>query len=69
MKLSNGIEYRYVSGILLTENKKVDLSGIEIDKELNKLSTIKLLKMYKSSLKSGKYRLVYFLNCKLSLHF
>lgn len=51
---SNGVEYRYVSGALLTVNKKQDLSMIEVDKELDKLSTIKLLKMYKSSLKRGR---------------
>lgn len=51
---SNGVEYRYVSGALLTINKKQDLSMIEVDKELDKLSTIKLLKMYKSSLKRGR---------------
>jgi hypothetical protein len=51
---SNGFEYRYVSGTLLSLNKKEDLSKIEVDKELNKLSTIKLLKMYKKSLKRGR---------------
>jgi hypothetical protein len=51
---SNGIEYRYVSGALLTPNKKEDLSKIEIDKELDKLSTVKLLKMYKKSLERGR---------------
>jgi hypothetical protein len=51
---SNSIEYRYVSGTLLSLNKKEDLSTIMIDKELNKLSTIKLLKMYKKSLKRGR---------------
>lgn len=51
---SNGVEYRYVSGAFLTPNKKEDLSKIEIDKELDKLSTIKLLKMYKKSLERGR---------------
>ena len=51
---SNGFEYRYVSGVLLSLNKKEDLSNIKIDKELDKLSTIKLLKMYKKSLKRGR---------------
>jgi hypothetical protein len=51
---SNGFEYRYVSGTLLSLNKKEDLSKIEVDKELNKLSTLKLLKMYKKSLKRGR---------------
>jgi hypothetical protein len=51
---SNSIEYRYVSGTLLSLNKKEDLSTIMIDKKLNKLSTIKLLKMYKKSLKRGR---------------
>jgi hypothetical protein len=50
----NGIEYRYVSGVYLSLNKKEDLSKIEVDKELDKLSTIKLLKMYKKSLKRGR---------------
>jgi hypothetical protein len=38
----------------LSLNKKEDLSKIEVDKELNKLSTLKLLKMYKKSLKRGR---------------
>lgn len=40
-------EYRYVSGALLTKRKIEDLSHIEKDPELDKLSTEKLLKMYK----------------------
>lgn len=51
---SCGVEYRYVGGNLLSKHKKEDLSMIKIDKELDKLSTLKLLKMYKSSLKRGK---------------
>jgi len=51
---SNGVEYRYVSGSSLKIHEKVDLSYIEVDKELDKLPTSKLLKMYKKSLKVGK---------------
>jgi hypothetical protein len=40
-------EYRYVSGALLTKRRVEDLSHIEKDAELDKLSTEKLLKMYK----------------------
>ena len=41
------IEYRYVYGTELTTRKVEDLSYIKIDPELNKLSTEKLLKIYK----------------------
>lgn len=40
-------EFRYVCGLELVERKKQDLSDIEIDPNLNKLSTEKLLKMYR----------------------
>jgi len=51
---SNGVEYRYVSGTYMSLNKKEDLSKIKIDNELDRLPTIKLLKMYKKSLKRGR---------------
>jgi len=40
-------EFRYVNGTQLLKRKVKDLSHIEIDPELNKLSTEKLLKIYK----------------------
>jgi hypothetical protein len=43
-------EHRYVKGTLLRKRKVKDLSNIPIDKELDRLSTEKLLKMYKRSL-------------------
>ena len=43
----NDTEFRYVEGTRLSKRKINDLSNIPIDKELNKLSTEKLLKMYK----------------------
>jgi hypothetical protein len=43
-------EHRYVKGTLLRKRKVKDLSSIPIDKELDRLSTEKLLKMYKRSL-------------------
>lgn len=48
------IEYRYVYGTSLTNRKQDDLSNISIDPELNKLSTVKLLKMYKRTQKRNK---------------
>jgi len=47
-------EHRYVKGTLLRKRKVEDLSNIPIDKELDKLSTEKLLKMYKRSLVKNK---------------
>ncbi len=47
------VEYRYVSGLEITPRKIEDLSHIEIDPDLNKLSTEKLLKMYKRSRVKG----------------
>lgn len=47
-------EYRYVTGSLLVKREVRDLSNIPIDKELDKLTTERLLKMYKRSLKVGK---------------
>lgn len=43
----NDIEYRYVEGTALLPRHQEDLSYITVDKELDKLSTEKLLKMYK----------------------
>jgi hypothetical protein len=43
-------EHRYVKGTLLRKRKVEDLSSIPIDKELDRLSTEKLLKMYKRSM-------------------
>ena len=45
----NDTEFRYVDGARLSKRTIEDLSNIPIDKELNKLSTEKLLKMYKKS--------------------
>jgi hypothetical protein len=47
-------EHRYINGSLLKKREVKDLSYIPIDKELDKLSTVKLLKMYKSGLKRNK---------------
>jgi hypothetical protein len=47
-------EYRYVTGALLRPRNIEDLSFIPIDKELDKLDTERLLKMYKRSLKVNK---------------
>lgn len=44
----NDTEYRYVEGTSLLKREKVDLSYIKIDPELNKLSTEKLLKIFRS---------------------
>lgn len=46
VKVKN-VEYRYVHGTELVKRNIEDLSHIPIDKELNKLSTEKLLKIYK----------------------
>lgn len=48
------IEYRYVYGTSLTNRKQDDLSYVPVDPELNKLSTVKLLKMYKRTQKRNK---------------
>jgi hypothetical protein len=47
-------EYRYITGALLRPRNVEDLSSIPIDKELDKLDTERLLKMYKRSLKVNK---------------
>ena len=47
-------EYRYITGALLRPRNVEDLSYIPIDKELDKLDTERLLKMYKRSLKVNK---------------
>jgi len=47
-------EYRYVEGIKLKTRKVRDLSKMPLDEKLNKLSTEKLLKMYKRSLVVNK---------------
>lgn len=47
-------EYRYVTGALLRPREIEDLSYVKIDKKLDKLSTERLLKMYKRSLKVNK---------------
>jgi hypothetical protein len=47
-------EYRYITGALLRLRNVEDLSYIPIDKELDKLDTERLLKMYKRSLKINK---------------
>lgn len=44
-------EHRYIKGIYLRKRKVEDLSDIEIDEKLNKLSTERLLKMYKAGMK------------------
>ena len=45
----NDTEFRYVDGTRLSKRTIKDLSNIPIDKELDRLSTEKLLKMYKKS--------------------
>lgn len=52
--VSNGIETRYVFGTKLVKREVEKLENIEIDEKLNKLSTERLLKMYRSSLKVNK---------------
>jgi len=47
-------EYRYITGALLRPRNVEDLSSIPIDKELDRLDTERLLKMYKRSLKVNK---------------
>ena len=47
----NEIEYRYVYGTFLAKREVKDISYVEIDPKLNKLSTEKLLKMYKRHMK------------------
>lgn len=47
-------EFRYVDGTKLLERTERDLSNVPIDPELNKLSTEKLLKVYKSRRKRNK---------------
>ena len=49
-------ECRYVSGILLSKRKVEDLSHVKIDPSLNKLSTERLLKKYRFSMKKNKGR-------------
>jgi hypothetical protein len=50
IKIDN-IEYRYIKGSKLLKRAFEDLSHIEVDKELNKISTDKLLKMYRKGIK------------------
>lgn len=45
----NDTEFRYVQGTSLLKRKVEDLSHIPIDKELNKLSTEKLLKIFRKT--------------------
>lgn len=52
--LVNDKEFRYVDGRCISKRKVQDLSNGEIDPKLNKLSTERLLKMYKRSLVIGK---------------
>ncbi len=47
-------EHRYVDGVLFRKRVIEDISNIPIDKELNKLSTERLLKMYKRTLKFNR---------------
>lgn len=49
-------EYRRVYGTELLARVQVDLSNIKIDKELDKLSTEKLLKMYRRKMKVNRGR-------------
>ena len=46
-------EFRYVDGTSLLKREKRDLSWVKIDPDLNKLSTDKLLKMFKSKRVKG----------------
>ena len=50
----NDTEFRRVYGYELLNRIQKDISNIEIDKDLNRLSTKKLLKMYRRKLKSNK---------------
>jgi hypothetical protein len=52
--ICNNTEYRYVTGALLTKREVSDLSSIKVDKDLDKLDTVRLLKMYRRSLKDGR---------------
>ena len=45
----NDTEYRYVYGTSIRKRKVEDLSHIPIDKELDKLSTEKLLKIFRKT--------------------
>lgn len=54
--LCNGVEYRRIYGTQLLARKVQDLSHIKIDEKLNKLSTEKLLKMYRRKMKINKGR-------------
>lgn len=47
------IEYRYLDGTKLLARKKIDTSHIAVDPKLNKLSTEKLLKMFKNKRVKG----------------
>ena len=47
-------EHRYVSGSVLRKRTIEDLSKIPIDEKLNKLSTERLLKMYKAGMKRNR---------------
>ncbi len=47
------IEYRYVDGTKLLARKKIDTSHIAVDPKLNKLSTERLLKMFKNKRVKG----------------
>ena len=47
-------EYRYIPGTRLLNRVSEDLSYIEVDKELDKLSTVKLLKRYKRQMRLNK---------------
>lgn len=47
-------EFRYVNGRNLTKRKVKDLSNRPLDQKLNKLTTERLLKMYKRSLVVGR---------------
>jgi hypothetical protein len=47
-------EHRYVSGCVLRKRTIEDLSKIPIDEKLNKLSTERLLKMYKAGMKRNR---------------
>lgn len=52
--VSDGIETRYVFGTELVKRKVENLENVEIDEKLNKLSTERLLKMYRKSLNVNK---------------
>ena len=50
----NDTEFRYVSGVSLVIRKVSDISEVPIDPELNKLSTRRLLLMYRRNMKKNK---------------